>query len=331
MNNEVNLIANIHTYLAEDIAQMNQLILEHLSSKESLVEAVGKYLIDAGGKRIRPILTILTSKMFGYNGKNHLKLAAAVEFIHAATLLHDDVVDESKERRFQPTANIVWGNKATILVGDFLFSQAFKLMVATESLASLQVLSLASSIIAEGEVTQLAKLNERRLLHEEEYNKIVYAKTAELFGAACEVGAITSDQSQEARAIMRQFGINLGFIFQISDDLLDYSGKKITMGKNIGDDFLEGKVTLPLIILYTKLTQQQKNWLDKLISLDARSVDDLIEVQKLLETYKIKEELTLTINKLKEQTYNMLQKIKIQNESKDYLASLLEFAVNRAY
>ncbi len=331
MNSDLNLIDKLHTYLSSDLGKMNQLILEHLFAKEALIENVGKYLINAGGKRIRPILTILTGRMLGYNGENHIKLATAVEFIHAATLLHDDVVDGSKVRRFKPTANIIWGNKATILVGDFLFSQSFKLMVATKSLTCLDILSRASAIIAEGEVSQLAKLNQRRLLSEEEYNKIVHAKTAELFGAACEVGAVIGGGDSEVCSIMRQFGINLGYIFQISDDLLDYIGNQSKMGKNIGDDFIEGKFTLPLIKLSAKLDNKQKHWLQNSITAEVRNSDDLAHVQQLFLINDIKNEITKDLQDLVRKTKLLLQKIELDNDNKQYLQSLLNFAVYRVH
>ncbi len=335
MSIDSNLIANIHNYLACDVANMNQLILQHLSNKEDLIENICKYLINAGGKRIRPILTILTCKMFSYKGEHHIKLATAVELIHAATLLHDDVIDESKVRRFKPTANIIWGNKATILVGDFLFSQAFKLMVAAESLSCLSVLSQAASIIAEGEVCQLARLGERRILNEEEYKKIIYAKTAELFGAACEVGAIISNQTSELCDVMRQFGINLGYIFQVSDDLLDYVGNESKMGKNIGDDFMEGKVTLPLIMLYSKLELKQQDWLKQLIASKIRTIDNLIEIQKLFIFHQIKQEVIRAVDIIGNETKLLLQKITdqvaTQNHNKNYLEQLLDFAIKRVH
>jgi octaprenyl-diphosphate synthase len=245
------LIQDIQSDLAEDLTTMNQLILKHLNAGEELIEVVSKHLIEAGGKRIRPLLTILTSKMFGYSdaNKHNIKLASAVEFIHTATLLHDDVIDSSRMRRFRPTANTIWGNKESILVGDFLFSQSFRLMVQAESMSALYCLSQASVVIVEGEVTQLTKLKQRRIISRLEYEDIIAAKTAELFGAACEVGAVIANQPVGICQVLRKFGIILGNIFQITDDLLDYLGDSKEIGKNTGNDFFEGKVTLPLILL----------------------------------------------------------------------------------
>lgn len=327
----MNLIDDLHIYLADDIEKMNKLIIGHLASKEDLVKVVGKYLIEAGGKRIRPLLTILTSRMFGYRGEENIKLATAVEFIHAATLLHDDVVDNSKMRRFKPTANVLWGNKASILVGDFLFSQAFKLMVATNSLSALDSLSKASSIIAEGEVAQLEKLQQRRMINKNEYFEIIRAKTAELFGAACEVGAIISNQSPEVCRITKQFGVNLGSIFQIVDDLLDYFGNNKEIGKNIGDDFSEGKVTLPLIILYEKLDISNQQKIIKLLQSSKRTTEDFILIRQLLEEYLVKEEIDKELAILSQHTQNLIINNVVQNKIRDYLFSLVDFAGKRVY
>jgi octaprenyl-diphosphate synthase len=317
--------------LASDIAVMNELIVDHLIDKEELIGLVGKYLIEAGGKRIRPILTILSSKMFNYSGDNNIKLATAVEFIHAATLLHDDVVDDGKIRRFKPTANIIWGNKASILVGDFLFSQAFKLMVAAKSIPALWSLSKASSIIASGEVTQLATLNQRRMITSLEYDDIITAKTAELFGASCEVGAIIAKQPKRICKIMRQFGIHLGSIFQIIDDLFDYCGNDGELGKNIGIDFLEGKVTLPLILLYESLKPIYQAKIREIIKADMRSKEDFVWVQNLLEQNNIKSQIMSYLDNKQLTARELLNKINIQNIYKDYLLSLLEFAITRSY
>lgn len=326
----MSIITDIHKYLANEIKSINNLIEEHLTTKEQLVPLVATYLIKAGGKRIRPIVTILSSKMFNYSGDNNIKLATAVEFIHAATLLHDDVIDESKIRRFKPSANLIWGNKITILVGDFLFSQAFKLMVAAKSMHALSSLAKASAIIAEGEVAQLAKLQQRRIITECEYNEIIMAKTAELFGASCEVGSIIAQQPPNTCKIMRQFGILLGTIFQITDDLFDYYGNDGEIGKNIGDDFLEGKVTIPLILLYNRLPATDKKMLEEIIRSESRSKADFDSIQKLLQQYKIKEQVMSYLTKTYIQAETLLAQIKVQNNHKDYLLSLLEFAMIRS-
>ncbi len=325
----MSLIEDIQSCLSDDIKKMNDLIINHLSTKEELVTLVGKYLVDAGGKRIRPLLTMLSSKMFGYEGQNHILLATAVEFIHAATLLHDDVVDESTMRRFKPTANVIWGSKASILVGDFLFSQSFRLMVETGSTPAMRSLSRASSVIAEGEVSQLAKLKERRLISQAEYNEVITSKTAELFAASCEVGGIISNQSIDNCKIMWNFGIVLGKIFQIIDDLLDYFGSESLIGKNVADDFFEGKVTLPIILLYELLNKDYQTKLIEMIKAETRTQDNFLLVKELMEKHKIKQQIMDYLNSLKLEASSWLQLVNIENKYKDYLSRLVEFTINR--
>lgn len=321
----------IHKDLAVELSSLNKLILTHLAAKEQLVGVIGKYLLEFGGKRIRPLLIILTSKMFGYVGEDNIKLAGAVEFIHAATLLHDDVVDESTMRRSKPTANVVWGSKASILVGDFLFSQSFQLMVDTKSVKAMKSLSRASAIISEGEVSQLVKLNQRRIIDETEYNEIIMAKTAELFGVSCEVGAIISSQSNEICESLQNFGRYLGNIFQIIDDLFDYLGNSHDIGKNIGDDFLEGKITLPLIFLYKKLDDTGQLKVQKMIKADNRSESEFEIIRSLMIQHGIKQQIIDHLANIKNEASNLLEQIPIQNIYKDHLASLLEFTLNRSY
>jgi len=230
-----------------DMQAVNRLILTGAGSDVEMIPQVADYLISSGGKRLRPMLTLATARMFGYRGLHHVTLATAVEFMHTATLLHDDVVDESGLRRGRSTARMIWGNQASVLVGDFLLGQAFKMMVETGSLPCLSVLSNAAAVIAEGEVMQLAAA--RRLTTEEEtYLAIIHAKTAALFAAAAEVGAIIAGEKAETCRHMAAFGKNLGLAFQLVDDALDYGGHSTELGKNIGDDFREGKITLPVIL-----------------------------------------------------------------------------------
>ena len=328
----MDLIKEIHNYLSEDINAMNNVIIDSLSVEEDLIRLVSNHLASAGGKRMRPILTMLTAKMYGYNGKSAIKLAAAVEFIHMATLLHDDVVDGSKMRRFLPTANVVWGSKASILVGDFLFSQSFKLIVSTKSLAALEALSSASAIIAEGEVSQLAQLEAKKNTSEADYLKIINAKTAELFGAACSVGAIIAGKDSDAEKL-KEFGLRLGNIFQIADDVLDYFSESKKVGKNVGDDFYEGKITLPLIMLLEKVTSGERQQIDKMLNADARTVEDFIFVQKLLQEYNIKSVIAKYLEQLKSKAESALLSLNssIDNQSKKYLQELVGFAISRSY
>jgi octaprenyl-diphosphate synthase len=231
---------------SEDMAAVDALILERMQSPIGLIPNLAQHLVGAGGKRLRPLLTVSCAKLCGYDGDAHHKLAAAVEFIHSATLLHDDVVDESELRRGHKPANLIWGNSASILVGDFLFARAFNLMVETDSMESLGILSTASSVIAEGEVQQLAALRDLDMT-EAAYMQVIGAKTAALFAAATEVAPVIAGKSAQEREALRCYGQNLGLAFQLVDDALDYGGLESALGKSVGDDFREGKVTLPVI------------------------------------------------------------------------------------
>ncbi len=232
--------------LGDDMAQVNALIIENMQSDVKLIPKLAEYLISAGGKRIRPLLTLASTAVFDGPMDRAYHLAAAVEFIHTATLLHDDVVDLSEERRGKKAANLVFGNQASVLVGDFLFSKAFQMMVNAQSLDVLEILSNASAVIAQGEVLQLMTTNDINT-DLPAYIEVIESKTAALFAASCEVGAVLSDQPQEKVHAMRTYGIALGNAFQIIDDALDYSADQKTLGKEIGDDFKEGKMTAPVI------------------------------------------------------------------------------------
>lgn len=319
---------NINQLLSTDIAKVNETILSRLKSDEELVETVSKYLINSGGKRIRPSLVILCSKLFNNDNENTIKLAASVEFIHAGTLLHDDVVDSSTKRRFKDTANVIWGNQTSILVGDFLFSQAFKLMVSSGSMPALQILADALAVIVEGEVRQLVRLSEKRMVSAEEYDQIISAKTARLFGAACEVGSIIAGQSEETSALLRQFGVKLGFIFQISDDILDYFGT-IDLGKNIGDDFAEGKITLPVIIAYDKGSDEEKAFWSEALFGENKDPEQFQKAISFLKKHDVAEILADYMNKLIMEGEQYLHKIKGDEVFKDHLISLLKYAATR--
>ncbi len=231
---------------AEDMAAVDALIIQRMDSPVGMIPNLAQHLVGAGGKRLRPLLTIATARLCGYEGTSHHKLAAAVEFIHSATLLHDDVVDESELRRGQKPANLIWGNSASILVGDFLFARAFNLMVETNSMDALGILSNASSVIAEGEVQQLAALRDVNMT-ETAYMEVISAKTAALFAAATEVSPVIAGRSEGERNALRDYGLKLGLAFQLVDDALDYGGFESALGKSVGDDFREGKMTLPVI------------------------------------------------------------------------------------
>jgi octaprenyl-diphosphate synthase len=235
--------------LDSDLSRVNRLIVARMDSPVALIPQLAGHIVAAGGKRLRPMLTLATSRLCGYRGDRHIALAAAVEFIHTATLLHDDVVDSSGLRRGLATANAVWGNKPSVLVGDFLFSRAFELMVEDGSLRVLAILSRASAVIAEGEVLQLMTSNDTATT-EESYLDVIKAKTAELFAAASRIGAVLGELPLEDELALEVFGRNLGIAFQLIDDMLDYSALEAELGKSVGDDFRDGKITLPVVLAY---------------------------------------------------------------------------------
>jgi len=240
-------LSELTTLVAEDLTNVNHLILQRMESQVPLISQLAAHIIAAGGKRLRPILLLATTRLCGYQGERHRKLAAAIEFIHTATLLHDDVVDASDLRRGTPSANALFGNQPSILVGDFLYSRSFQLMVEDGSIDVLRILSNASAIIAEGEVIQLTSKNDCTT-SEQAYLEIVRAKTAELFAAACRIGAVVAGHPAAEEEALRTYGLNLGIAFQIIDDVLDYSAEQARLGKTVGDDFREGKITLPVIL-----------------------------------------------------------------------------------
>jgi octaprenyl-diphosphate synthase len=243
--------------LTPDMQRVNTEILSRTGSEVTMIPEVANHLISSGGKRLRPMLTLAMANLTGYAGDGHIKLAAAVEFMHTATLLHDDVVDESDMRRGRPAARKLWGNEASVLVGDFLLGQAFKMMVEVGSMQALGILSNAAAIIAEGEVMQLGAAKNTATT-EDEYLAVIRAKTAELFAAACEVGPALTQRPRPEAAACRSFGMNLGIAFQLVDDVLDYGGKSAKLGKNIGDDFREGKITLPVVLSFRRGSESER-------------------------------------------------------------------------
>lgn len=263
-----------------ELERVNTTIIKGLHSEEPLVEDIGHHLVNAGGKRLRPILVLLTAKALNYTGEHHTELAAIIEFIHSATLLHDDVVDVSSLRRGRPTANAKWGNAPSVLVGDFLYSRAFQMMVNIGSMDIMQILSKTTNVIAEGEVQQLANARNPDL-SEEQYKNVIYKKTAALFEAACDCGASIANASPQLRGAMQKFGYHLGLAFQLMDDLLDYSGDSATLGKNIGDDLAEGKATLPIIYTLKKCQAQDADIIRNAIkNADSSALDSIITLVK---------------------------------------------------
>lgn len=258
-----------------DMDQVNRLILSKAGSNVEMIPEVANHLISSGGKRLRPMLTLAAANMFGYRGDGHVTLATSVEFMHTATLLHDDVVDESDLRRGKSTARTIWGNQASVLVGDFLLGQAFKMMVEVKSMDALEVLSDAACVIAEGEVLQLSVAKNMETT-EDDYLSVIRAKTAALFSAAAEVGPIIAGAGRAERNALRSYGMNLGLAFQLVDDALDYGGTAKDLGKNVGDDFREGKITLPVVLAYRRGSDDDRAFWRSAIE-DGRCDDSALE------------------------------------------------------
>ncbi len=267
--------------VAADMNRVNQTILSRTGSDVAMIPEVANHLISSGGKRLRPMLVLASAGMCGYRGEGHIKLAAAVEFMHTATLLHDDVVDESDLRRGKLAARKLWGNEASVLVGDFLLGQAFRMMVEVGSLACLDVLSVAATVIAEGEVMQLAAAKDTETT-EDAYLAVIRGKTAELFAAAAEVGPTVAQRPKAEIAACRAYGMNLGVAFQLIDDALDYGGAASTLGKNVGDDFREGKITLPVVLSFRRGNDSERAFWKKTLEQGDIADGDLEKAQELM-------------------------------------------------
>lgn len=267
-----------YSIVAEDFAAVNKLIVNNLSSHIPLVEEVSSYLINAGGKRLRPLLVLLSAKSCGYNQTAHINLATVIEFLHTAMLLHDDVVDASELRRGRQTVNSIWGNPASVLVGDFLHSRAFQMMVEIGNMRVMQILSQATNIISEGEVQQLNNIGNPQTT-EQDYMEVITRKTAMLFQASSHAGAVLAGAGEKQEGALRDYGMHLGLSFQLIDDVLDYEGSTADLGKNVGDDLAEGKVTLPLIYSMQNGTAAQSKAIREAI-LDCKScnLERVIEI-----------------------------------------------------
>lgn len=284
LNDVSNPLEDLAHTLDADMRAVNALILERLDSPVKLIPQLASYLIAAGGKRVRPLLTLASTSIYEGDMTRAHKLATSVEFIHSATLLHDDVVDDSDTRRGQDTANQVFGNQASVLVGDFLFSRAFQLMTEDGSLEVLRILSEASAVISEGEVLQLTTANNLNTTMDE-YIEVIKSKTAALFAAACEIGPVIAGADKNAQKAMAEFGMNMGIAFQIADDTLDYMAKREKLGKAIGDDFREGKITAPVLFaLQNANEEERKFWTRTLTELDQKP-DDLKHAATLFEKH----------------------------------------------
>jgi octaprenyl-diphosphate synthase len=315
--------------VAPDMNGVNAVILERMQSKVALIPELAGHLIAGGGKRMRPMLTLASASLLGYPGTRHHRLAAAVEFIHTATLLHDDVVDGSGLRRGKRTANLIWGNPASVLVGDFLFSRAFELMVEDGSLKVLRILSHASAVIAEGEVEQLTA--QRRVeTDEDHYLEIISAKTAALFAAACRVAPVVAEASEDAELALECYGRNLGIAFQLSDDVIDYASDEATMGKGVGDDFRDGKMTLPVILAFARGTADDRAFWRAAIGGERIADSDLAHATGLL---KSTDALADTIERARQYGRRAIDALAMfpPSKAKSALTEAAEFAVARAY
>ena len=323
-------VKNLSDLCKGDLHSINTLISEKLDSSVPLIQEIGNYLILSGGKRLRPILTTSCFHLLGSKSKNnfnHIGLAAAVEFIHAATLLHDDVVDLSKDRRGKLTANEVWGNKTSVLVGDFLFSRSFQLMTKYGNIETLKILSDTSVIISEGEVLEIS--NDKNLeMNEDTYFQIINGKTASLFSAACQVGGISGGAKDNEHQALKSFGTNFGMAFQLIDDAIDYSSNSKTMGKNIGDDFKEGKITLPIILAYGRSNNEEKKFLQNVITKPNENQNNFKLTKELLIKYKCIEDTMIRANHFAEVAIDSLS-IFSNNKYKDALIKLIETSVRR--
>lgn len=322
-------IDGIVTLTRADMARVNATILSRTGSEVTMIPEVANHLISSGGKRLRPMLTLATAQMVSYSGEGHVKLAASVEFMHTATLLHDDVVDESDMRRGKPAARKVWGNEASVLVGDFLLGQAFKMMVEVGSLRALEILSSAAATIAEGEVAQLAAAKNTATT-EDEYLAVIRGKTAELFAAACEVGPVLADRPKDEQAACRAFGMNLGIAFQLVDDVLDYGGSDAKLGKNVGDDFREGKITLPVVLAFRRGGEPDRAFWRRTLEQAAIVDGDLDQAIVLMRRTKALED---TIERARHYAAMARDALGLfaDGPMKRALIDVVEFCINRAH
>ncbi|WP_456307522.1 polyprenyl synthetase family protein [Pararoseomonas baculiformis] len=312
----------------DDLEACNRLIVERMQSPVALIPQLAAHLVAAGGKRIRPLLTLAAARLCGHQGQRHVALAACVEFIHTATLLHDDVVDESALRRGAPSANAVFGNKPSVLVGDFLFARAFQIMVADGSLRVLDILATASATIAEGEVLQLVTQNDTATT-EEQYLQVIEGKTAALFAAATEVGAVVAERPQAEAEALREYGRTLGVAFQLVDDALDYSASQAALGKTVGDDFREGKITLPVLLAFNSAAEEEQVFWRRVLEERDQADGDL---EKAIALMQSRGTLQATIERAREYGARALDALSIfpDGEERRALAGIVEFCIARA-
>lgn len=320
-------ILAIQNLMNHDMQAVNAMIHKRLHSEVELVNSVGHYIINSGGKRLRPMLVLLSARAFNYQGNDHIKLAAIIEFIHTATLLHDDVVDASELRRGQQTANSIWGNEASVLVGDFLYSRSFQLMAELKNMRVMEILSNATNIIAEGEVLQLLNCYEPNTT-ETDYLRVIRSKTAKLFEAGAQLGAVISEQSTNNEQAIATYGMHLGTAFQLIDDVLDYSSNSEEIGKNIGDDLAEGKPTLPVIYALKHGTADQQEVLRDAIKNGKK--DNINEIISIINNTKAIDYTTKVARQEVEMATAALTTLP-SSPYTDALYALAEFSVNRSY
>lgn len=318
----------LYALIRDDLKHVDALILNRIRSDVELIESVAWHIIASGGKRIRPALTLISAQLCGYRGQRHFALASAIEFIHTATLLHDDVVDESKLRRGMETANVVFGNKASVLVGDFLLGQAFQMMVTDGDPKVLRILSDASAIIAKGEVMQL--MAEGNLdTSVESYLKVISSKTAVLFSAACELGAVVSGNPDYELA-MSEFGMAIGIAFQLIDDVLDYAADQQTLGKTVGDDFREGKITLPVILACNAGTGEERAFWERTLADGKQQPQDLARAIRLLEKYDANRQTVVMAQDYCRRAEAALARFEA-SPAKSAMQDIVEFCASRVY
>ncbi len=328
-NNLESSLAPLQKLVTDDLKMVNETIKHRLASDVSLIPELANHLIEGGGKRVRPMLTLAAARLCNYRGDHHILLAACVELIHTATLLHDDVVDDSKLRRGTITANALWGNQPSVLVGDFLFSSAFKLMVEARSLDILSILANASAVIAEGEVMQLLNSNNTGTT-EDAYLQVVISKTAALFAAACQIGAVLANRPKAEEEALQSYGRNLGIAFQLVDDVLDFSASEGTFGKKVGDDFRDGKITLPVVLAYRRGSEDERNFWKRCLVEGSQEPEDLDKAQSIL-----KEHNTLSDTLFRARHYGDIARDALAifppSEEKNAFLSVIDFCVSREY
>ncbi|MDX5333773.1 MAG: octaprenyl diphosphate synthase [Gammaproteobacteria bacterium] len=320
-------LSQIQALIADDMQAVNALIEARLQSDVVLINQLGQYIINSGGKRLRPQLALLAARACGYDGDRHVDIAAIVEFIHTATLLHDDVVDESDLRRGKDTANAVWGNAAAVLVGDFLYSRSFEMMVAVDSMRVMEIMSGTTCTIAEGEVLQLLNCHDADTT-EARYLEVIHSKTAKLFEAACRLGAVLAGQPAAVENDLAAYGMHLGTAFQLIDDVLDYSASADEMGKNVGDDLAEGKPTLPLIHAMRQGTPEQARVVREAI--EQGGLERIDEVMAAIESTGAIEYTAASARSEAEQAIARLASLPA-SPYREALAALAEFSVNRSH